>query len=168
MSENTLYRWRVYSFYYINLHPGHYLSQSYNVWRQSYTLSAELFFRLLDFNVFEITLLESSKIFVEHALLVARIHFRTQALYSCAGKKGSYYDYRYIIKRMLVPEKLVWREGTRSTSLEVWIVATSKAWRVSGRTAFSSPWWRRKNEALIAGCQSYWCCMWYDCLISHE
>ena len=47
---------------------------------------------------------ELSKIFIEHALHVARIQFRTQAYYPCAWYSGLSYDHRFINKRTLAPE----------------------------------------------------------------
>ena len=45
----------------------------------------------------------------------------------------------------------LWQGKTRLTSPDVWAVATSKAWRDSGRDTFSPPPPRRQKEALLAG-----------------
>ena len=58
--------------------------------------------------------------------MLLRYIFEPRPFSRVSSKRGSYYDYRYIIKRMLVLETLVWREGTRLTSPEVWIVVTSR------------------------------------------
>ena len=49
------------------------------------------------------TLRESSKIFVEHALLGAWIQFRTQAEKPCPWYNGLSCDQRFINKWMLAP-----------------------------------------------------------------
>ena len=46
-----------------------------------------------------------SKIFVEHALHVARLQFRTQAQQLCVGYCRLSYDYQFINKGMLAFER---------------------------------------------------------------
>ena len=60
-----------------------------------------------------------SKIFVEHALHVARLQFRTQAQQLCVGYCRLSYDYQFINKGMLAFERQLDKVKTRLTTLYV-------------------------------------------------
>ena len=118
---------------------------------------------------------ESSKVFVEHTLHVARIQFWTQVQEPCTWYSKLSYDRWFIDKRMLALERPVWREKTRLTSSDVRVAATSKAWRDSWEQSllFSSsikktlwdilwiPTWdtgqkkAKGQEVLLTGCRIF-------------
>ena len=70
-------------------------------------------------------LLDSSKIFVEHTLHVARIQFQTQAEWPCAWYSGLSYDCQFVSKRILAFRELVWRWR------RIWLIQKFRLWQLT-------------------------------------
>ena len=123
------------------------------VWSGANSLSKWRFCNHRSRCCFSLGELESSKIFAEHALQVARIGFEHRRNSRALGIAGSInYDHWFINNRMLTLEKLVWRYKTRLTSPEDWAVEPSKAWHDSRRASFSLPRSKRRQKgALFTG-----------------